>query len=83
VIHPFAAVATGAGFTSPDSPGADALSEAGRDDALRPATPAYSGTSSTGSTSFAAAVASIITAIETTITGAPGDSSATARPRRD
>jgi hypothetical protein len=47
VIHPFAAVATGAGFTSPDSPGADALSEAGRDDALRPATPAYSGTSST------------------------------------
>jgi hypothetical protein len=34
VIHSFAAVATGAGFTSPDSPGADALYEAGRDDTL-------------------------------------------------
>jgi hypothetical protein len=71
VIHSFAAVVTGADVTSPDSPDADALYEAGRDDALL--------TSDSGvqrdifdreAPSVAAAVASAITAIETTITGA-------------
>jgi hypothetical protein len=62
---------TGADFTSPDSPDADALYEAGCDDALL--------TSDGGvqlaifdreASSFADAVASAITAIETTIPSA-------------
>jgi hypothetical protein len=71
VIHSFAVVVTGADFTSPDGVHADALYEAGCDDALL--------TSESGvqraifdreAPSFAAAVASAITAIETAIPGA-------------
>jgi hypothetical protein len=71
VRHPFAVVINGADLTSPGSPDADALYEAGCDDALL--------TSSAGvqraivdreAPSFAAAVASAITAIEPGIPGA-------------
>jgi hypothetical protein len=71
VIHSFSLVVTGADFTGPDSTDADALYEAGCDDALL--------TSESGvqraifdreAPSFATAVASAITAIETTIPGA-------------
>jgi hypothetical protein len=71
VIHSFAVVMTGTDFTSAESPHADALYEAGCDDALL--------TSDSGAQrvifdreapSFAAAVASAITAIETAIPGA-------------
>jgi hypothetical protein len=71
MIHSFAVVIDGIDLTSPDSPHADALYEAGCDDALL--------TSSAGvqravfdreAPSFAAAVASAITAIETSIPGA-------------
>ena len=69
--HSFAVVVDGVDLTSPDSPDADALYEAGCDDALL--------TSSSGmqraifdreAPSFAAAVASAITAIESSIPGA-------------
>jgi hypothetical protein len=71
VQHSFAVVIDGVDLTSPDSPGADVLSEAGCDDALL--------TSSAGvqravfgreAASFAAAVAGAITAIESSIPGA-------------
>lgn len=71
MIWSFAVVIDGADLTGPDSPHADALFEAGCDDALL--------TSSSGiqraifdreAPSFAAAVASAITAIETGIPGA-------------
>ncbi len=71
MIYSFAVAVTGADFTSPDSPDADALYEAGCDDALL--------TSDGGvqlavfdreASSFADAVASAITAIEATIPGA-------------
>ena len=71
MIHSFAVTVTGADFTSADSPDADALYEAGCDDALL--------TSDSGvqraifdrkAPSFAEAVASAITAIETAIPGA-------------
>jgi len=71
VIHSFAVVINGADLTSPDSPDADALYEAGCDDALL--------TSSCGvqraifdreAPSFSAAVASAIAAIESSIPGA-------------
>jgi len=71
VIHSFAVVIEGVDLTSPDSPDADALYEAGCDDALL---------TSSGKVqrvifdreapSFAAAVASAIAAIESTIPGA-------------
>lgn len=62
--HSFAVVIDGVDLTSPDSPDADVLYEAGCDDALL--------TSSAGvqRASFAAAVASAITAIESSIPGA-------------
>ena len=69
--HSFAVVIDGVDLTSPDSPDADVLYEAGCDDALL--------TSSAGvqraafdreAPSFAAAVASAITAIESSIPGA-------------
>ena len=69
--YSFAVVIDGVDLTSPDSPDADALYEAGCDDALP--------TSSAGvqravfdreAPSFAAAVASAITAIESSIPGA-------------
>ena len=71
VIYSFAVVIDGAGLTCPDTPHADALYEAGCDDALL--------TSSSGeqraifdreAPSFATAVASAINAIETAIPGA-------------
>lgn len=71
MIWSFAVVIDGADLTDPGSPHADALFEAGCDDALL--------TSSSGvqraifdreAPSFAAAVASAITAIETSIPGA-------------
>jgi hypothetical protein len=71
MIHSFAVVIEGVDLTSPDSPDADALYEAGCDDALL--------TSSAGvqravfdreAPTFAAAVASAITAIESCIPGA-------------
>jgi len=71
VIHSFAVVIDGADLTSPGSPDADALYEGGCDDALL--------TSDAGvqraifdreAPTFAAAVASAITAIETSIPGA-------------
>ena len=71
MIHSFAVVIDGVDLTGPDSSHADALYEAGCDDALL--------TSSAGvqravfdreAPSFAAAVASAITAIETSIPGA-------------
>ena len=69
--HSFAVVIDGVDLTGPDSPDADALYEAGCDDALL--------TSSGGvqravfdreAASFAAAVASAITAVESGIPGA-------------
>ena len=71
MIHSFAVVIDGADLTSPESPDSDALYEAGCDDALL--------TSSSGvqraifdreAASFAAAVASAITAVESAIPGA-------------
>jgi hypothetical protein len=71
VIHSFAVVIDGVDLTSPDSSDADALYEAGCDDALL--------ASSSGvqrvifdrvAPSFAAAVASAIAAIESSIPGA-------------
>lgn len=71
MIHSFAVVINGVDLTSRGSPDADALYEAGCDDALL--------TSSSGvqraifdreAPSFAAAVASAIAAIETSIAGA-------------
>lgn len=71
MIHSFAVVIDGADLTSADSPDADALYDAGCDDALL--------ASSSGvqraifdreAPSFAAAVASAITAIESSIPGA-------------
>jgi hypothetical protein len=71
VNHSFAVVIDGVDLTSPDSSDADVLYEAGCDDALL--------TSSAGvqraifdreASSFAAAVASAITAIESSIPGA-------------
>ena len=71
MIHSFAVVIDGVDLTSPDSSDADALYEAGCNDALL---------TSSGSTqqavfdreapSFAAAVASAITAIESAVAGA-------------
>lgn len=71
MIHSFAVVIDGVDLTSPDSSDADALYEAGCNDALL---------TSSGSTqravfdreapSFAAAVASAITAIESAVPGA-------------
>lgn len=70
MIHSFAVVIDGVDLTDPDSPHADALYEAGCDDALL--------TGSGGvqravfdreAPSFAAAVASAITTIETSIPG--------------
>lgn len=71
MIHSFSVVITGVDLTDPDSPHADALFEAGCDDALL--------TSDGGvqravfdreAPSFAAAVASAITAIESAVPGA-------------
>lgn len=71
MIHSFAVVIDGVDLTSPDSPDADALYEAGCDDALL--------TSSAGvqraifdreAPTFATAVASAIAAIESGIRGA-------------
>lgn len=71
MIYSFSVVVTGADFTSPDSVHADALYQAGCDDALL--------TTDCGvqraifdreAPSFAAAVAAAITAIETAIPGA-------------
>jgi len=71
VIYSFAVVIDGADLTGPDSPDADALYEAGCDDALL--------TSAAGTQraifdreapSFAAAVASAIAAVESSIPGA-------------
>ena len=71
MIYSFAVVIDGVDLTGPDSPHADALYEAGCDDALL--------TSSAGvqraifdreAASFAAAVASAITAIEASVPGA-------------
>jgi hypothetical protein len=71
VVYAFAVTVTGADFTGSDSPDADALYEAGCDDAVL--------TSDFGvqraifdreAISFAEAVASAITAIETAIPGA-------------
>jgi hypothetical protein len=69
--HPFAAVIDGADLTSPDSPDADALHEAGCDDAL-PASSAglQRAIFDREAPNFAAAVASAITATEPSIPGA-------------
>ena len=71
MIYSFAVVIEGADLTSPDSSDADALYEAGCDDAL----PTSSGGTQRAvfdrnAPSFAAAVASAITAIESSIPGA-------------
>jgi hypothetical protein len=71
VICSFAVVIDSADLTSPDSPHADALYEAGCDDALLTSSPSgQRAIFDREAPSFAAAVASAITAIETAIPGA-------------
>lgn len=71
MIHSFAVVIEGVNLTSPDSPHADALYEAGCDDALLTSNgDVQRAVFDREAISFAAAVASVITAIETSIPGA-------------
>jgi hypothetical protein len=71
VIHSFAVVIDGVDFTGPDSPHADALYDAGCDDALLTSSAdVQRAVFDREAPSFAAAVASAITAIETSIPGA-------------
>lgn len=71
MIYSFAVSIEGLDFTSPDSPHPDALFDAGCDDALLSGTPgAQQATFDREAPSFAAAVASAITAIETAVPGA-------------
>jgi hypothetical protein len=71
MIYSFAVTIDGADLTSPDSPHADALYEAGCDDALLTSSPGEQrAIFDWEAPSFATAVASAITAIETAIPGA-------------
>lgn len=71
VIHSFVVVIDGVDLTSPDSPDADLLYEAGCDDAaLTSSSGAQRAVFDREAPSFAAAVASAITAIEGSIPGA-------------
>ncbi len=71
MIHSFAVVIDGVDLTSPDSPDADALYEADCDDALLTgAAGVQQAIFDREAPSFAAAVASAITAIESSIPGA-------------
>jgi hypothetical protein len=71
VIYSFAVVIEGVDLTSADSPDADALYEAGCDDALLTSSgSAQRAIFDREAPSFAAAVASAIAAIESTIPGA-------------
>lgn len=71
MIHSFAVVIDGVDLASPDSPDADALYEAGCDDAvLTGSSGAQQAIFDREAPSFAAAVASAITAIEASIPGA-------------
>jgi hypothetical protein len=68
MIYSFAVVVTGADFTSPENSDADALYEAGCDDALLISDAgAQQAIFDREAPSFAAAVASAITAIETAL----------------
>ncbi len=71
MIHSFAVVIDGVDLTSPDSPDADALYGAGCDDALLTSSPGRQrAIFDREAPTFAAAVASAITAIQTSIPGA-------------
>ncbi len=71
MIHPFAVTIDGADLTSPNSADADALFEAGCDDAvLTSSSGAQQAIFDREAPSFAAAVASAIAAIEGSIPGA-------------
>ena len=71
MTYSFAVVIEGADLTGPDSPHADALYVAGCDDALLTISPGVQrAIFDREAPSFAAAVASAITAIETAIPGA-------------
>ena len=81
--HSFAVLIDGVDLTSPDSPAADALYEAGCDDALLTSSAGVQrATFGREAPSFAAAVASAITAVESGIPGARVTAAGRARPCR-
>jgi hypothetical protein len=83
VIHSFAAVATGVGFTSPDSPGADALYEVSRDDALLTSDSGVQGATIDQKHQLRRGGRQHHHPDQDHHRRRPGHSSATARPRRD